>query len=777
MLITPTIPTVPRSALRDLVAIDVRTADRKVSAFDRLRLASANDLDVKSVPLRMAMVGSFAPRRCGIATFTSDVRDAVLAASPGSSVDIWPVRTSEEALDHEHALIEGDRESFANGAREINRSGVDLVVLQHEFGLFGGSAGDTVVHFVKALACPLIVTLHTVLTDPDQDQRRVMSILIERSARLVVMTERSRQILIDVYRADPERIALIQHGVPDRPFGRNAIFKERLGFVGPLLLTFGLLSPGKGVETVIKALPDIVRNHPDATYCIAGATHPNLLAREGESYREGLIELAHSLGVADKIRWVNRFLDLPELLDLIEAADIYLTPYPGAAQSTSGTLSYAVALGKAVISTPYVHANELLADGHGVIVPFGSPDVIAAEANALLDDPARMAALQHRAYARGRSMTWECYGEKLLALGEAVRVVPEHGLDPVGMLPLEGVVRLTDDCGILQHGTGGIPDRNHGYCIDDNARALLLMNRLGTGGGRSVARMASTYAAFMAHAWNDNRKAFRNFMSYSRQWLEDEGSEDSNGRALWVLGATIEEAQDARLRAWAVSLHDRAMVMAKDFTSPRAVAFAMIGAAHRLAVQPDHAESVETLRRGGAFLHALLDTARRPDWAWFEAMLAYDNARLPEAMIRAGRLLDMPRLVEEGLETLRWIVDQQSSPDRAFRPIGSDSFGREYAPPMPFDQQPLEAWATIEACAVAHEVSGSREWVEIARSAYDWYCGGNDRGLAVGDPESGSCFDGLTPMGVNANSGAESVLAYQLATVSMNCLLGRFAAP
>lgn len=730
---------------------------------------AANDEPALAAPLRIAMIGTFAPRKCGIATFTADVRESILAARPDASVDIWPILPPGET--GEHSLTEGDCVSFQAAAHAIDRTGADLVILQHEFGLFGGKAGDVVLDFVSALACPLAVTFHTVLAQPDADQRRVMDRLLSRSSKQIVMSQRSRILLRDVYGVPDERIEVIEHGVPDRPFGRGAMFKQRLGVSGPLLLTFGLLGPGKGIENAIKALPAIAAAHPDATYCIAGATHPNLLAREGEAYRNGLLDLAEGLGVSDRIRWVNRFLEQDELLDLIEAADIYLTPYPGAAQSTSGTLAYAVALGKAVISTPYVHAQELLSDDHGVLVPFNDSAAIAEAANALLADPARLQSLQHRAYARGRTMTWRRYGAKLVSLSEALRATPERGIEPVGLLPLEGVVRLTDDCGILQHGMMSVPDRNHGYCIDDNSRALLLMNRVGNAAGRPAARLATVYAAFMNHAWNDERGRFRNFMDYSRRWLEDEGSEDSNGRALWVLGATTEECGDARLRKWAAALHDRAMAHLGEYHCPRATAFAMLGAAHRLATEPEHEKCRETLERGGALLHALLEASRRPDWAWFETVLSYDNARLPEAMIRAGHLLDRPKWVDEGLDTLRWIVAQQTSPARLFRPVGTEGFGRELQRPMPFDQQPLEAWATIDACLAAHEVSAEPFWIEAARTAYDWYSGGNDRGVPIGDANGGTCNDGLTPTGPNLNSGAESVLAFHLATVSMRQLL------
>jgi glycosyltransferase involved in cell wall biosynthesis len=739
---------------------------RQTASEGLLRVATDQTIARATRPLRIALIGSYAPRACGIATFTAHVEQAL--RSDTVAVDIWPVRQVGEALADPRAMIEGDLQSFRSAAKAIEHAGTDVVLLQHEFGLFGGSAGDAVLALVEALSIPLIVTFHTVLAEPDADQRRVMNRLALQASQIVVMAERSRRILIETYGVGAERISVIEHGVPDRPFGRSADYKAKLGFDGPVLLTFGLLSPGKGIETAIAALPAIVAQHPSAIYCIAGATHPNLVAREGEAYRERLQQLARASGVEKNIRWIDAFLDQPDLLDLIEAADIYITPYPGAGQSTSGTLSYAVALGKAVISTPYVHATELLADGNGILVGFGDAQAIADAANRLLDDPARLLTLQQRAYARGRQMLWTNYAARMVAQAEAARIPtsPAQAYDKA-TLPLAGVLRLCDDCGIMQHSRGLVPDRRHGYCIDDNARALMLFNRLAPDADGHVERLTLRFAGFVDHAWNQDRKVFRNFMSYARVWLEDEGSEDSNGRGLWALGTTAREGREPGLRAWAGQLFGEALPTAKHWGSPRALAFAMLGAVAYLEAEPGHAGSLDLLRHGVTTFQSLLAATRRPDWPWFELMLAYDNPRLPEALIRAGSVLGDAAAVTTGIETLQWIAEQQTSAGRGFRPVGSDSFGRIGLPPLPFDQQPLEAWAMIEACVAAFEMSVDLSWVQRARSAYGWYLGDNDRGIALADLATGLCCDGLTPRGSNGNSGAESVLAFQLAHVAM----------
>lgn len=734
-------------------------------------------LDKTTITTRIALIGGFTPRRCGIATFTADIHDSLMAASPDLAVDVYAMTPASDHTSFDPAvcatILENDPDSYAAAARRINTSGADIVWLQHEFGLFGGPAGEMVLGLIDCIAAPLVITMHTVIPEPDPAQQRVMGRLVARASKLIVMSERARFLLRSVYGADADQIVLIPHGAPDRPFGRSAQFKTKFGFTGrQILLTFGLLSPGKGIEAVIKALPAIVADHPDLLYCIVGATHPNLIVREGEAYRDGLKVLATNLGVEQHIHWIDAFVETGELLDLIESADIYVTPYPGAAQSTSGTLSYAVALGKAVVSTPYAHAVELLADDHGVLVPFNDSTAIAHQIGALLDDPDSLRALQRRAYDRGREMIWPAFAARCLDVINETRSAPLAApvFQPIG---ISGLLRICDDTGILQHSIHSVPDRAHGYCVDDNARALMLMNRLGSEAEPHRTRLPPVFAAFIQSAWNEEAGEFRNFMGFGRNWLEEAGSEDSCGRTLWCLGATTLQGRTPGLRRWARGLFDHTAASALGFGSPRATAFAMLGADYLLTADPKHETAKTILDDGTDRLLSLFRQVRRTDWPWFETMLAYDNCRLSEAMIRAGMRLARVDAMECGIETLRWIIDRQTGPSGHFRPVGSDSFGHDYETPRPFDQQPVEIWAAIDACAAAHDLTGDATWQSHARLAYDWFAGGNDRGIAVGDPLSGTCRDGINPRGLNLNEGAESVLAYQLASCAMRGLLAK----
>ncbi len=733
----------------------------------------------------IALIGNFLPRKCGLATFTTDCFDAMRARFPELRVDVYAMDDRPGSYAYPPAVTasipQDDRAAYLDAARAIDASGAQAIWVQHEYGIYGGPAGEHLIALLDRTGLPVIATLHTVLEAPNPDERRVMEALLRRAARVIVMAEKGRDILRRAHGVDPRKVVVIPHGVPDRALVDPATMKGRFGWDGrQVILTFGLLAPSKGIETLIEAMPAIVARHPDALYVILGATHPNLVAHEGEAYRDRLHSLAAQLGVERHIAFVNAFVEQDELLDYLQAADIYATPYPNPAQITSGTLSYAVAMGKPVVSTPYVHATEILADDHGVLVPFGDSAAFAGAIGGLLDDDAARVAMARRAYDRGRTMIWLRIAEAVADLLDAVRdsrpprirVIPAG---PTTVLPgdFRAVERMSDATGMLQHSIYAVPDRRHGYCIDDNARALILMHRIDPIDASDRDRWTSIYAAFVQYAWNPDAQRFRNFMSFDRTWCEDEGSEDSNGRTLWALGVTAAEARDVKYRDWARVLFDQTASIAFDFGSPRARAFAMLGAAAMLDAHPGHALSRTLLERFGDELVTLLDAARRPEWEWFEIVLAYDNARLPEALIRAGRALDRSDFVACGLSTLSWIVAQQTSPEGRFRAIGTESFGRAYADPMPFDQQPLEAQATIDACAAAFDATGDARWVEEAHRAYRWYLGQNDLDLPLASAADGGCFDGLTPHGLNRNQGAESILALQLANCAISALSRR----
>lgn len=729
----------------------------------------------------IALIGNFLPRQCGLATFTTDVFNAMAARFPDVRVDVYAMDDHPGRHDYPPAVTaaipQQDRAAYLDAARRIEASGAQAIWLQHEYGIFGGDAGEHILALIDRTTLPLIVTLHTVLEKPGRHERAVMEGLLRRAARVIVMAERGREILQRVYAADPRSIVMIPHGVPDLPFADASAYKARFGWEGRrVILTFGLLAPGKGIETVIDAMPTVVAKHPDAAYVVLGATHPNLRAQEGERYREALKAQARERGVENNVAFIDAFVRHDDLIDYLQAADLYVTPYLNPAQITSGTLSYAVGVGKAVISTPYVHATEILADGHGVLVDFRDSAGFAQEIIRLLGNDNDRARLSARAYERGRTMIWPRLAERTMTeIAAIVAARPERltttgGRDRLLAPDIAAVERMSDSTGMLQHAIYSVPDRRHGYCIDDNARALMLMTQIDNLDPALRDKWMTVYASFVQYAWNPDSGRFRNFMNFDRTWCEEAGSEDSNGRALWALGVTARDARERKHRDWATDLFDRTAALAFDLGSPRAQAFAMVGAAAMLEAAPDNRLARAILQRFPDEHLALLDAASRPDWQWFEIVLAYDNARLPEALIRAGMALNRDDLIACGVSTLAWIVARQTAPAGHFRAVGTESFNRPFGDPLPFDQQPLEAQATIEACQAAHAATGDARWIAEAQRAYRWFLGGNDLDLPLATAGDGGCFDGLMPNGLNRNQGAESILALQLASCAISRL-------
>jgi glycosyltransferase involved in cell wall biosynthesis len=753
---------------------------------------------------KVAFIGNSLPRRCGIATFTSDLQQAV-AGTPmrGASAlqtTIVAMNDGEERYDYPASVgctvKDQSLDDYVRAADFLNASGYDVVCLQHEFGIFGGDAGEHVMTMLSRLKMPIVTTLHTVLAEPSEVQRRVMDQITGISTRIVVMAEKGRELLRKTYRIADEKIAVIAHGIPDFAFAEPDAAKAELGYSGrKVILTFGLLNPNKGIEVMIDAMPEILKASPTAVYVVLGATHPNLVRREGEAYRERLVAQAKKLGVENHVVFLNQFVDLPTLLRFIAMCDVYATPYLNVAQMTSGTLAYSFGLGKAVVSTPYWHAQELLADGRGVLVPFGDARAIGLEIAALLTDEPRRQSTRETAYRASRTMTWERTAsryvevfQEAVAIRETQRITrsiprigtparklfaaPSHASLPA--IHLEHLYAMCDDTGLFQHAVHCVPDRSHGYCVDDNARALLVACALNRSREQSLPETLTTrFASFVQHAWNPDRRRFRNFMSFDRRWLEDVGSQDSHGRAIYALGECVRSDTSASRRRWATELFSQALPTVMQFDSPRAWAFTLLGL--NAFLQPDQAftpahatEEAKQVRRLLADkLIVLLSQTRTSEWVWFEDSLAYDNARLCEALIATGSATGVGEYVEAGLATLRWLNSLQQTPTGLFRPIGSQSFGKKFMSPQPFDQQPLEATATIAACHAAWRVDADESWLAEAQRAFAWFFGSNDLSLALVDVETGSCRDGLHPKRLNENRGGESAVSYLLALADM----------
>jgi glycosyltransferase involved in cell wall biosynthesis len=730
---------------------------------------------------RIAVVGNSLPRRCGIATFTTDLHQAISASRPTLETCIVAMTDHGQTYDYPNAVtfeVQDDNiEEYIRAADFLNAGRFDTVCLQHEFGIFGGEAGGHVLELLSRLTMPVVTTFHTVLANPTAAQRAVMERIVDASSKVIVMANKGRELLRSVYQVPDDKIEVIAHGIPDVPFVTPDAAKARLGFDGKsVVMTFGLLSPNKGIEVMIDAMPSILKRRADAVYVVLGATHPNLVREQGEAYRNRLMRRVRELGVEDHVVFLDRFVDLPTLLEFISMCDVYVTPYLNEAQMTSGTLAYSFGLGKPVVSTPYWHARELLANGRGVLVPFGDAAAIASKIAELLTDDVRRQAMCRRAYAVSRTMTWERTAEHYMSVFESASqghwlkvIAPSNtGVqEPRGPaapdMQIGYFLSMCDDTGLFQHAVHSVPDRSHGYCVDDNARAMLLACALNSPGEQPLSEiLTARFAAFVQHAWNRDTGRFRNFMGFDRTWLEASGSEDSHGRTLWALGETSRSDASPSRRQWAAALFAEALSTVETFRSPRAWAFTLLGLGAYCAVAPDDLHAQEIRHSLADRLMSCLASVETPDWVWFEEGLAYDNARLPQALMMTGAATQTPEYVQAGLRSLRWLMMRQTTPAGHFRPVGTAGFGELRQLPRAFDQQPVEATATIAACLTAWRADGDAEWKALATRAFTWFLGSNDLSVALVDPHTGSCRDGLHPDRANENRGGESVLSYLL---------------
>jgi glycosyltransferase involved in cell wall biosynthesis len=721
---------------------------------------------VASSPESVALIGSYPPRRCGIATFTADVASAIIDNVPGIDCTIVAMNDRREGYKYpdtvKFEISQENLNEYRLAADFLNFRNPAVISLQHEYGIFGGKRGSFIIELAKNLKSPLFTTLHTVLREPSAEEKKIIIQLSELSAKLVVMSEHAEDFLRDIYQVPERKIALIHHGVLDVPFLDPDPCKRKLVAGNKtVILTFGLLSPGKGIEYMINALPDIVGLHPDVVYYVVGATHPHCKTESGEDYRLSLHHLAKELGVGDSIVFHDRFLERDELLEIIRAADIYVTPYLNEAQVVSGTLAYAVGAGKAVVSTPYWHAQEMLADGRGSLVPFKDASALAKEINRLLEFPEERLAISRAAYDYSRPMVMKEMGRNYLALFSLAKAQHARPRDlPVldtldqheQRLPrvnLRHLRSMTDYTGVLQHAKYTVPNRAHGYCVDDNARALMVavrahdLDRTDT----SLIDLSSIYLSFLDDAFDQETGRFRNFMSYERKWLEKIGSEDSHGRALWALGVVAGWGHNSGQVALATTMFHNALPALETFSDSRAIAFPVLGMQAYLRRHDDDQRILKLIETMGHRLQARFGNYATTDWCWHEAELTYDNARLPEALMACGRVTGNNDMVSLGIDILEWLRDIQVDPaDGWFAPVGNKGWFPKSGTKARYDQQPS--------------------------TCFNWYMGNNDQQTLLYDHTSNGCRDGLMRNGANENQGAESTLSYLSSLLAIYNLQG-----
>jgi len=740
----------------------------------------------------VAVIGNYLPRQCGIATFTTDLVEGLSAEAPDIYCCAVAMNDKPEGYPYpEKVRFEINQNKWTDysvASQFLNINQTDIVCVQHEYGLFGGPAGSHLLKLLGDLRMPVVTTLHTVLKDPSPEYRAVMCKLSDLSDKLVVMSHKASDFLKDIYAVPEDKIVFIHHGIPDTPFIDPSFYKDKFGVEGKkVLLTFGLLSPNKGIENVLQALPTVIKKHPDVAYIILGATHPHILKLHGDAYRIMLQQLVRKLNIGEHVIFQNRFVELKELCEFLGIADIYVTPYLEEAQITSGTLAYAMGTGKAIISTPYWYATEMLAEGRGRIVPFRNPDAMAEQIIDLLDNDVTRHAMRKKAYIFSRDAVWKEVSRKYLQVFREVRLSrtrnprPRHSYVEnikaitnfeLPEIKLDHLKAFTDDTGILQHANYTIPDCNYGYCTDDNARALLVtamgQKYLPTN-GLGLDFLSSHYLRFLLYAYDDKNGRFRNFMTYSRQWTEEIGSEDAHGRAIWSLGKAVAFLQNPGHLAMSTTLFNKALRAVEKFHSPRAIAFSLVGM-HAYLDKFSGDSDVRRIRDILADrLFDLFKNNATDGWPWLENVLNYANGKLPHALLLSGHRMQRNDMIDMGLHSLKWLIAIQTQDDH-FVPIGSNGWYEQGGPRARFDQQPVEANAMVEACVEAFNVTRDTFWFDNAVMCFNWFLGHNDLNLPLYDPKTGGCRDGLMADGINQNEGAESSLAWLLSLMTLQRL-------
>ncbi|NLA05407.1 MAG: glycosyltransferase [Firmicutes bacterium] len=745
-------------------------------------------------PLKVAFISTYPPRRCGIATYTADLTDSFRKIyredypdDEKNCFEVIALNNTPQGYPYSREVSfhirDQHREDYQRAADFINVSPVDVVCLQHEFGIFGGEDGSHIIHLLRELKKPVVTTFHTILAEPTGGQEKTLSRICELSTLVVVQAKMAVRLLKKVYGIPETKILMIPHGAPDVPFLDPSLYKERFQAEGRILfLTFGLLGPNKGIEYAVAAMEKVAKKYPEVLYIILGATHPEVKRRYGEQYRHGLEKLVREKGLRDQITFYNQYVSLERLIDFLVAADIYLTPYVNKDQITSGTLAYALACGKVIVSTPYWYAQELLADGRGCLVPFCDSEAMADRLLALLGDEAQRNRMRRLSYRYGRKMIWREVARSYAAAFEKARLhyskvarksIQSLAVTESAILPeirLDHLLALTDDTGLFQHALYTVPNRSEGYCTDDNARALIVaaMNwRLFK--DEAVLPLFRTYLSFLLDGYSGEAGRMRNFLSFQRRWLEEAGSEDSHGRSIWALGYAVAHPPDESLLGLVTRFFKQLLAPAPSFTSPRAWAFTVLGSLYylkRFGGDPEVRKLVHTL---GERLFRQFSGMATEAWFWPEEIVAYDNARIPQALIAAGSYLGEQRYLQTGLCALNWLISMQTNPEGGqLSLVGNDGWYRRGGKKALFDQQPLDAAAMVDACHQAYLATGEHRWQIAMDWSFNWFFGNNDVHQPLYDFSSGGCCDGLTPGGVNLNQGGESTLSLLMALHRMH---------
>lgn len=740
---------------------------------------------------KIAVIGNYLPRQCGIATFTTDLSQSLARELPieenliNIAMDDIPegYNYPPQVKFRVRQNIESD---YFWAADYLNANQYEAAIVQHEYGIFGGEDGAHILHMIKFLKMPVITNLHTVLENPTAGQRKVMEGLAKYSDKLLVMSKKAFDILVRVYGIDRDMISFIPHGVPDATFQEPGVYNSLFGLENKdIILTFGLLGPDKGIESMIKAMPAIVKEHPNAMYLILGQTHPHIIKNTGDSYRNELQQLVQKLGMENHVVFHNQFVKLEMLIKYLQTSKIYAIPYLKKEQITSGTLSYALSVGTPIVSTAFWHAEELLADGRGRLVSFNNPAEMAKEINNLLSNDYERNVMRFKGYQYGRSMLWSEVARMHLELISDIKerkpldglqepiIKYNKGLNDLPEVNLAHLKNMTDDTGLFQHAKYNTPNYSHGYCVDDNARGLIAMIKYyALEKDEQVLPLVNKYLAFLLYAFNQENGRFRNFMSYDRRWMEIAGSEDSHARALWGLGITVKDAPDSAIRNMAISLFLEALSAVEYFSSPRAWGYTVLGLQAYLSIYGGDVFARKIRDELAYKIYELFKSNATDKWPWCENTATYANAVLPHALIIAGKWIPDKEIYDMGIKALDWLLKVQTASEGHLSIIGNNGWLDINGNRAMFDQQPIEAKSLIDACLSVYIETKDKKWFEECERCLSWFLGQNDLKLPICDYKTGGCCDGLENQSVNDNQGAESTLAWIISLINMYKAMG-----
>lgn len=733
--------------------------------------------------MKVAYIGTYPPRQCGIGTFTNNLLKAIGANINSENVTehATVLALNESDGDYHYPpevkfkLRQNHQRDYVSAAKFINLSTAEVCVLQHEFGIFGGDMGIYILPLIHRLEIPLIVTFHTVLQKPNHIQQTIVRQIAAKAAKIVVMSNKAVNMLEEIYEIQPDKIELIPHGVPAYNLPSIETIKQKFNFRDrKVLFTFGLISRNKGIETVLNALPPVVKKHPDLLYLVLGNTHPNVLKHSGEEYRNYLIQLAKQNGIAENVVFMKKFVDEKTLFEYLSAIDIYITPYLNEEQITSGTLSYAVGAGAAVVSTPYWHAEELLAEGRGCLFDFKNAEQLSEIIIDLLDNKEKLMQIRKKAYDYGHHFRWLNVGGRYLKafreskesvkLEKQVRPVVDPTLLPT--FSLDHIQRLTDDTGIVQHAVYGIPNLKEGYCLDDVSRALIMALMSYRQNKNKIAfNLSPIYLSFI-HYMQTESGWFRNFLSFDRKFLDSEGSEDSFGRTIWALGYIISYSPTHSYYQFAKDIFFKSVARFDDLKHLRGVANTIIGICYYLRTDPDNTEIKGKLNALTKQLVESFEKTKTDDWKWFEDVISYDNGILPLSLFHSADITGNEEVLQTAKESTAFL-ESLTLPKGYLSPIGSEGWLQKQGKPALFAQQSIDVMAIILLFFQAYSTTKERHYVEKMYQSYMWYLGENELRLPLYDYETKGCCDGLDEHGVNQNQGAESTLSYLISHLTV----------